>query len=72
MEDGKSVPADFEVLIFEREISDGVVKGHVIWLWILNTSLWFSLSFEETGTFGKVEKNVRKRIPKWATKALLH
>lgn len=63
MEDGKSIPADFEVLLFEREISGSVIKSHMLRLWILKTSLWFSLSFEETGKFGKTEKNGRKRIP---------
>lgn len=66
----KSVPAGFEVLLFEREISGSVIKSHMLRLWILKTSLWFSLSFEETGKFGKTEKNGRKRIPKWATKYL--
>lgn len=56
MEDGKEIPADSEVLLFEREISGRVIKNHLRGLWRLKTSLWFSLSFEETGKSGKMER----------------
>lgn len=66
MEDGKSIPADFEVLIFEREIS-GIIKkkAHALTLDLKKkTSVWFSLSFEETGKFGKMEKKMEgKEFP---------